>query len=66
MVQAMKKEPWHKIFFDSLEKSPSEALGELMKRAKKHIQLDDASKIKKSYEGKPNKGSDRIKRKEER
>lgn len=44
--EAMKKETWHRKFFNSLEKSPPETIGELMQRAEKYIRLHDTSRIK--------------------
>lgn len=44
MIEAIKKRAWHRGFFYSLEKPLPESKGELMKRTKKYIRLDDASK----------------------
>lgn len=44
VLEAIKKEAWHKEFFDSLEKSPPKTIGELMTKVEKYIRLDNASK----------------------
>lgn len=46
MVEAIKKEIWHKGFFYSLDKSSPKTMGELIKRAEKYIRLDDALRVK--------------------
>lgn len=46
VVESMKKGIWHKRFFDSLDKFPSETIGELMKMVEKYTKLNNASRVK--------------------
>lgn len=50
VVEVIKRGACHKEFFDSIAKSPLNIMGELMKRAKKYVKLDDSYKVKREHD----------------
>lgn len=75
MVKAMKKEAWHREFFDSLEKSVPKTIQKLIKKAVLYICLDDTLRVKRQQDlrfnkkriakEKPSDNSDKRKRKDD-